>query len=83
VCWATLASLLARSAPGLRFNEYMDHEDGLLRFDSFPLHRGRRPYMTHLGSGVCIAAVEMMLICVGRGLDPCSKPPLGPIKALV
>jgi hypothetical protein len=26
--------------------------------------------MTHLGSGVCIAAVEMMSICVGRGLDP-------------
>jgi hypothetical protein len=23
--------------------------------------------MTHLGSGVCIAAVETMLICVGRG----------------
>src|SRR5271166_3691257 len=37
----------------------------------------------HLGSGVCIAAVEMMLIWAGRGLDPCSKPPLGPIKALV
>src|ERR1700737_566743 len=28
------------------------------RSDSFPLHRGRRPYMTQLGSGVCIAAVE-------------------------
>ena len=23
--------------------------------------------LTHLGSGVCIAAVEMMLICMGRG----------------
>jgi len=42
-----------------------------------------RPDHPILGSGVCIAAVEMMLICVGRGLDPCSKPPLGPIKAFV
>jgi hypothetical protein len=36
--------------------------------------------MTQLGSGVCIAAVEMMLICVGGGLDPCSKPPLCPLS---
>ena len=39
------------------------------------------PYrMTQLGSGVCIAAVEMMSICVGRGLDPSSKPPLARIS---
>jgi hypothetical protein len=36
--------------------------------------------MTQLGSGVCIAAVEMKLICVGGGLDPCSKPPLCPLS---
>jgi bifunctional non-homologous end joining protein LigD len=29
---ATLVSLLARAAPGLRFNEHMDHEDGPLVF---------------------------------------------------
>jgi bifunctional non-homologous end joining protein LigD len=29
---ATLASLLARSAPGLRFNEHMDEMDGPLVF---------------------------------------------------
>jgi ATP-dependent DNA ligase len=29
---ATLASLLARAAPGLRFNEHLDHEDGPLVF---------------------------------------------------
>ena len=29
---ATLASLLARVAPGLRFNEHLDEKDGLLVF---------------------------------------------------
>ena len=29
---ATLASLLARVAPGLRFNEHMDEKDGALVF---------------------------------------------------
>jgi len=29
---ATLASLLARAGPGLRFNEHLDHEDGSLVF---------------------------------------------------
>ena len=27
-----------------------------------PLTRGRRPHMTHLGNGLCIAAIEIMLI---------------------
>jgi bifunctional non-homologous end joining protein LigD len=30
---ATLASLLARAAPGLRLNEYLDHDDGPLVFE--------------------------------------------------
>jgi bifunctional non-homologous end joining protein LigD len=30
---ATLASLLARSAPGLRLNEHLDHDDGPLVFE--------------------------------------------------
>jgi hypothetical protein len=30
---ATLASLLARSAPGLRFNEHLDEHDGPLVFE--------------------------------------------------
>jgi hypothetical protein len=38
--------------------------------DSFPLHRGRRPYMTHLGSGVCIAAVEMNVDLRGARVGP-------------
>jgi bifunctional non-homologous end joining protein LigD len=29
---ATIASLLARAAPGLRFNEHLDEEDGALVF---------------------------------------------------
>jgi hypothetical protein len=29
---ATLASLLARAAPGLHFNGHLDHEDGPLVF---------------------------------------------------
>jgi ATP-dependent DNA ligase len=30
---ATLASLLARSPPGLRLNEHLDHDDGRLVFE--------------------------------------------------
>jgi bifunctional non-homologous end joining protein LigD len=30
---ATLASLLARAAPGLRLNEHLDHDDGVLVFE--------------------------------------------------
>src|SRR5271165_3842495 len=38
--------------------------------DSFPLHRGRRPYMTHQRHWLCTAAMVLM-------------PGLSPIKALV
>jgi len=39
---ATLASLLARSAPGLRFNEHLDEHDGPLGL-AVPSARRRRP----------------------------------------
>jgi bifunctional non-homologous end joining protein LigD len=56
---ATLERILARAAPGIRFNEHLDHEDGPLVFEhacklglegivskrrDSPYHSGRSPY---------------------------------------